>query len=157
MKRLLIPITILAALIFGALPALAVPKDKYDPKSPQLSVDNFKATLAKEKHAWVMFTDSDPKVPEKVRTQGAEFWNAIKARYEKQVKTYIVIDTNGWPDNARAAKKEIMTNTYPAYALYEDGEVLNVGTMYAVIINGAPLKEQYEEIFNFINEMSFLK
>lgn len=157
MKRLLIPITILAALLFGALPALAATKDKYDPKSPQLSAENFKATLAKEKYAWVMFTDSDPTVPENVKTQGEEFWNALKARYGKQIQTYIKIDTNGWPDQAREAKKEIMNNTYPSYALYEKGEVMNVGTMYAVIINGAPLKKQYEEIFSFINEMSFLK
>ncbi len=157
MKRLLIPVTILAAILFGALPALALPKDKYNPKNPKLSVDNFKATLAQEKHVWVMFTDSDPKVPEDIRAQGEQFWKALKTRYEKQVKTYIKIDTNGWPDKARAAKREIMNNTYPSYALYENGEVLNVGTMYAVIINGAPLEAQYEEIFEFINEMSFLK
>ncbi len=157
MKRLLIPVALAALIIFGALPAQALPKDKYDPRGPEVSASRFKATLAKEKYAWVMFTDSSPSVPAKIRKQSEKFWKTLKTRYGKQVKTYIKIDTKGWPDRSRAAKKEIRGNTYPAYALYENGEVMNVGTMYAVIINGAPLDVQYKAIFDFINGVSFLK
>ncbi len=157
MKRLFLLLIMATTISLTALPALALPKDKYDPKGPEVSAAKFKETLAKEKYAWVMYTDSSPTVPEKIREQGEIFWKALKEKYQKQVKTYIKIDTNGWPNKAWAARKEILTNTYPSYALYENGEVMNVGTMYAVVINGAPINKQYEEIFSFINEMSFLK
>ena len=157
MRRILTPLVTSALVLFLALPALALPKDKYDPKGPEVSPARFKATLAQEEYAWVMFTDSNPDVPKTIRDQGEKFWKVLKAKYENQVQTYIKIDTNGWPDKARAAKKEILDNTYPAYALYEKGEVMNVGTMYAVIINGAPMEVQYEAVFEFINEISHLK
>ena len=157
MKRFMILLITAAMVTLTALPALALPKDKYDPMGPELSSAKFKETLAKEKYAWVMYTDSSPVVPENIKKQGEEFWDALKEKYQNQVKVFIKIDTNGWPKKAWEARKEIGTNTYPSFALYENGHVMNVGTMYAVIVNGAPRKEQYQEIFDYIKEVSFLK
>jgi|GEM_PF-3729623 len=157
MKRLLL-MTLLSLLLI-APPALAqdIPPDKYDPKGPEVSEKNFRATLAKEKLAWVMYDDSDPAVPKNLRAQGEAFWKLLKTRFKDQVKAFIRIDTHDWSDGAMEAKKEIMENSYPSYALYQNGYVVNVGTNYAVIINGAPLMEQVESIIEFVLEVSPLK
>ena len=157
MKRLLFTGLLILLLIAGPASAREIPRDKYDPQGPEVSEKNFRATLAKEKLAWVMYDDSDQAAPKELRAQREGFWRLLKVRFKDQVKAFIRIDTNGWSNEAREAKKEIMENAYPSYALYQDGTVVNYGTDYAVIINGAPMMEQAESMIEFILDVSPLK
>lgn len=157
MKNLLTGFLAVLLVILLASPAAALPKDKYPPKSKPVSERNFKKTITKWKRAWVMFEDSNPKVPPRIHNQGNKFWKVLKARFGNQVEAFIRIDTRGWPDAARTARKEIIHNEYPSFVLYEKGVVVNEGTSFAIIINGAPMSQQIEPIFRYITSNSDLK
>jgi hypothetical protein len=136
-----------------------LPRDKYGPGDPEVSMDNFRDTITNAGYVWVQYALDKPSP--KPKKNGEMFWNQLKEYYGKQVDGFITILVPEGSDFMKLVRKhELTQDAFPSYCLYKNGIIVSDGTDYDIRVRGVPSwsdKWDVKGAFDYIDKHSSLK
>jgi hypothetical protein len=135
----------------------ALPADKYNPRGPEVSEQNFKETLKKEGLVWVMYDHTAKSITSKCRDDAERFWTLLKKEFGSQVDAFIRINIDYWSNYGQIAHQETTKNKYPSFHLYDNGIVVRLEKKNGIRIRGCPDEEESVRALEFIRQNSMLK
>jgi hypothetical protein len=134
-----------------------LPPDKYNPRGPEVSEQNFKETLKKEGLVWVMYEYTGAGEIPLETEYGEKFWRVLKKEFGDQVDAHIRINVNSWSNNGQKAIDEIKRNVFPSFILYMNGKIIS-SNENDVRIRGPPkTQERIQYCLDYIRTNSPLK